>query len=509
MSSTPLSRSHTHICDTIMAPTDHPHSPKQPSMKQIVEEAKQLKEIFIPLTTMHLITYLRSMTSVLCMGKLGSLELAGGALAIGFTNITGYSLLSGLTLGMEPICSQAFGSQNLNLVHLTLRRTILLLLFTSLPVSLLWLNLQPILVFFRQDPSITKMASLYSVFALPDLIINSFLHPLRIYLRCRGNTAPLMWSTTIAVIFHVPLTFLLAFVLKLGIPGIAIASCCTNLNTLIFLLMYMLYTGSCPPTGCKQDLISKGDNNGHWITLLRLALPSCVGVCLEWWWYEFMTLSAGYLPDPHVTVAVAAIVIQTTSLLYAFPVALSASVSTRVGTELGSRKPSQAHLAALVAMVLAFGISLVGLVWTIVGRRLWGQAFSTDEEILKLTMQVLPVIGLCELGNCPQTTGCGVLRGSARPNTGARINLISFYLVGSPIALIMAFTFQFGFLGLCYGLLGAQIAAALMAFTVIWNTNWEEEALKAKLLVGTDACENRDDTSKADTDFSKEDHTEV
>ncbi|KAF3779330.1 hypothetical protein EJ110_NYTH22800 [Nymphaea thermarum] len=72
------------------------------------EEVKKLKEIFVPLTTMHLITYLRSMTSVLCMGKLGSLELAGGALAMGFTNITGYSLLSGLALGMEPICSQAF-----------------------------------------------------------------------------------------------------------------------------------------------------------------------------------------------------------------------------------------------------------------------------------------------------------------------------------------------------------------------------------------------------------------
>ncbi|CAN6468740.1 unnamed protein product [Victoria cruziana] len=476
---------------------------------QIVEEAKQLKEAFIPLTAMNLIIYLRSMTSVLCMGKLGSLELAGGALAIGFTNITGYSLLSGLALGMEPICSQAFGSQNLNLVRLSLRRTILLLLFTSLPISLLWLNLQPILVFFKQDPSITKMASLYSAFALPDLIINSFLHPLRIYLRCRGSNAPLMWSTTIAVVFHLPLTFLLAFVLKLGIPGIAIASCCTNLNALIFLLIYMLYTGSFPPTGCKQDLIPKSDNDGHWITLLRLALPSCAGVCLEWWWYEFMTLSAGYLPDPHVTVAVAAIVIQTTSLLYAFPVALSASVSTRVGTELGSSRPCQARLAAFVAMVMALGMSLMGLVWTIVGRRLWAQAFSKDEDILKLTMQVLPVIGLCELGNCPQTTGCGVLRGSARPITGAGINLISFYLVGSPIALVMAFTFKFGFLGLCCGLLGAQIAAAFMTFVVIWNTSWEEEALKAKLLVGTDASEYRDDMLKADADFSKEGNTEV
>lgn len=59
------------------------------------------------------------MISVACMGRLGSLELAGGALAIGFTNITGYSVLSGLAMGMEPLCSQAFGSKNLAMVSIT------------------------------------------------------------------------------------------------------------------------------------------------------------------------------------------------------------------------------------------------------------------------------------------------------------------------------------------------------------------------------------------------------
>ncbi|VVA93831.1 unnamed protein product [Arabis nemorensis] len=83
------------------------------------------------------------------MGRLGSLELAGGALAIGFTNITGYSVLSGLATGMEPLCGQATGSKNPSLATLTLKRTIFLLLLASLPISLLWLNLQPLMRILR------------------------------------------------------------------------------------------------------------------------------------------------------------------------------------------------------------------------------------------------------------------------------------------------------------------------------------------------------------------------
>ncbi|KAH0648804.1 hypothetical protein KY285_034052 [Solanum tuberosum] len=48
--------------------------------------------------------------------------------------------------------------------------------------------------------------------------------------------------------------------------------------------------------------------------------------------------------------------------------------------------------------------------------------FTQDQEIMKLTAMVLPIIGLCELGNCPQTTCCGVLRGTARPKLGANTN---------------------------------------------------------------------------------------
>ncbi|OMO89686.1 Multi antimicrobial extrusion protein [Corchorus capsularis] len=44
-------------------------------------------------------------------GHLGKLALADGSFAIDFANITCYSVLSGLVMGMEPICGQAFGAK--------------------------------------------------------------------------------------------------------------------------------------------------------------------------------------------------------------------------------------------------------------------------------------------------------------------------------------------------------------------------------------------------------------
>ncbi|KAJ6770972.1 PROTEIN DETOXIFICATION 55 [Salix koriyanagi] len=214
-------------------------SHKYPTMPEVVEELKKMTEIGFPIAALSLVGYLKNMILVVCMGRLGSLELAGGALAIGFTNISGYSVLSGLATGMEPLCSQAFGSRNLLVASHTLRRTILMLLLASIPIGLLWVNLEPLLLSLHQDPDITRIASLYCRFSIPDLIANSLLHPLRIYLRSKGTTWPLMWCTLVSIVLHVPVTLFLAFTLSLGVPGIAISTFITNFNTLLFLVCYM------------------------------------------------------------------------------------------------------------------------------------------------------------------------------------------------------------------------------------------------------------------------------
>ncbi|GAV62285.1 MatE domain-containing protein [Cephalotus follicularis] len=454
-------------------------SHKLPSPSQVLEELKELWAMALPITAMNCLVYVRAVVSVLFLGRLGSRELAGGALSIGFTNITGYSVLVGLASGLEPVCSQAYGSKNWDLLSLSLQRMIMILFFAIIPISVLWVNLENIMVFLGQDKNITAMAGTYAIYSIPDLLTNTLLQPLRVFLRSQRVTKPMMWCTLVAVMFHIPLNYVLVMVMGLGVPGVAMASVVTNLN------MVVLMVGFVWASGRWEMRLAAGIGGvcGGVGPLLKLAVPSCLGICLEWWWYEIVTVLAGYLANPTLAVAATGILIQTTSMMYTVPMALAGCVSARVGNELGAGKPYKAKLAAMVALGSALVMGILNVTWTVILRERWAGLFTKDELVKVLVASVMPIIGVCELANCPQTTGCGILRGTARPVIGARVNLGSFYFVGTPVAVGLAFGLKVGFSGLWYGLLSAQVACAVsILYVILVRTDWEAEALKAMKL---------------------------
>ncbi|KAK9166129.1 hypothetical protein Scep_001320 [Stephania cephalantha] len=466
---------------------------KWPTPSEVLEEMIAIGKISGPTALTGLVLYSRAMISMLFLGYLGELELAAGSLSIGFANITGYSILSGLAMGMEPICGQAYGAKQWKLLGITLQRTVLLLLSTSLPISFMWLNMNTILLKCGQDEEISSMAQLFISFSIPDLFFLSLLHPLRIYLRTQGITLPLTYCSAISVLLHIPLNFLLVVHFKLGIAGVAIAMVWTNLNLFLLLISFVFFSGVYKDSWVTPSM----DSLRGWSSLLRLALPSCLSVCLEWWWYEFMILICGLLVNPKATIASMGILIQTTSLVYVFPTALSVGVSTRVGNELGANRPAKARIATIVSLACAVALGLGATLFTILMRHRWGHFFTDDAEILELTAVALPIVGLCELGNCPQTTGCGVLRGSARPTTGANINLGSFYLVGMPVAIFLGFVAKMGFPGLWLGLLAAQASCALLMVYVLRRTDWVVQVERAKELTQTQTSSSSTATKEA------------
>ncbi|KAJ9186895.1 hypothetical protein P3X46_002415 [Hevea brasiliensis] len=467
-----------------------------PTPSEVLQEIKAIGKISGPTAITGIILYSRAMISMLFLGYLGELELAGGSLSIGFANITGYSVISGLAMGMEPICGQAYGAKQWKLLGLTLQRTVLLLLSTSIPISFMWLNMKRILLWCGQDQEISSMAHTFILFSIPDLFFLSLLHPLRIYLRTQSITLPLTYCSAIAVLLHVPLNFLLVVHFKLGIAGVAIAMVWTNLNVFLLLFSFVYFSGVHKDSWVSPSM----DCLRGWSSLLSLAVPTCVSVCLEWWWYEFMIMLCGLLVNPKATIASMGILIQTTSLVYVFPSSLSLGVSARVGNELGANRPAKARISMIVSLVCALALGLLAMLFTIVMRHQWGRFFTSDAEILELTAVALPIAGLCELGNCPQTTGCGVLRGSARPTIGANINLGSFYLVGMPVAILMGFVAKMGFAGLWLGLLAAQASCAILMLYVLCRTDWIVQAERARELTKTSATNN---TSMLPTSSSK------
>ncbi|KAK9283947.1 hypothetical protein L1049_012204 [Liquidambar formosana] len=300
---------------------------------KVAEELLSLGKIAIPIVITSLVLCSKSIISVLFLGRLGDIELAGGSLSIGFANITGYSVLKGLAMGMEPICCQAFGAKRWALLCQTYNKTLCLLLLAAIPISLLWLNMEPILLWLGQDQNITSVAKVYITYSIPELLAQAHLHPLRIFLRAQNLTKPVTISTTCAVLLHLPVNYFLVVYLNLGVKGVALASAWNSLNINLGLLVYLVLSKAALK---PWDKITVKACFQGWKPLLALMVPSVFCVCLEWWWYEIMVLLCGLLENPQASLAAMGILIQTTGLLYALPYSLSLGLSTRIGHELGA-----------------------------------------------------------------------------------------------------------------------------------------------------------------------------
>ncbi|XP_014506480.2 protein DETOXIFICATION 49-like [Vigna radiata var. radiata] len=447
---------------------------------QLVEEIKDLYAIAIPTIATGLLTYFKSAISMHFMGKLGKDTLAGGSLAIGMANITGYSVISGLATGMEGISSQACGARKWNLVGETLQCTISILMMTCIPISALWLNFESLLLLFGQNPAISSIAATYLAYSIPDLLCQSLIGPLKIFLRTQGVTLPLMYTAALTLMLHAIMNYVVIHTIGLGIQGIALVGAFTNLTFIIVLVLYIWVSGVCSQSwqGWSWQCFN------HWKPILGQGVPSCVSVCLEWWWYELLVLFSGLLENAADNVSTYGIIIQATSFMYNFPNALGLAVSTKVGNELGANRPNKAKSSSYTALLCACFTAIVAMLSMVSASNVWGLMFTDDEAILSLLSTTLPIVGLCELGNCPQTTICGMLCGSARPGLGAKINFFSFYGAGLPVGLLLCFRFHLGLLGLFLGLLSAQIVCAISMVVALTRTDWKEQANRAKKLTG-------------------------
>ncbi|KAK9167952.1 hypothetical protein Syun_000092 [Stephania yunnanensis] len=446
---------------------------------KVFAELISLGKLVLPIVMTSLLLHTRSIVSMLFLGHLGRIELAGGALAIAFANITGYSVIKGLAMGMEPICCQAYGAKRWPVLSQTYQKTMFLLTIACLPISLLWLNVEPILKWLGQDPTIVSMARLYLTFSLPDLIAQAHFYPLRIFLRTQNLATPVTVASICALILHFPINYFLVILSNMGVRGVALASAWNTLNLNLALLLYLALSKKMlkPWDSALSILCFQG-----WQPLIALAVPSVLSVCLEWWWYEVMLLLCGLLSNPQASVAAMGILIQVTGLIYVVPYSLSSGLSTRVGHELGANQPARARLAAIVGLSVAAACGVSAFVFTASVRNILGKVFTSEPQILQLISVALPILGFCELGNCPQTAGCGALTGSARPKVGAKINFTSFYLIGLPVAALLGFAFNIGFVGLWLGLVAAQASCVCMIVYTLARTDWKQQAKRAKEL---------------------------
>ncbi|XP_009606969.1 protein DETOXIFICATION 12-like [Nicotiana tomentosiformis] len=442
----------------------------------VSQELKKTSRIMAPMVAVTVLQYLLQFVSVVMVGHLGQLALSSVAIATSLTNVTGFSLLSGLVGGLETLCGQAYGAQQYHKLSTYTYTAIISLFLVCIPICVLWFFMDKLLILMGQDHSISVEAQKYSMWVIPALFGGAISKPLVRYMQTQSLILPMLLSSFGVLCFHLPISWALIFKLERGNIGAAIAFSISSWLYVLFLAFYVKYSSSCEKTRAPFSMdafLGIGQ-------FFRLAVPSAVMVCLKWWSLEVLTLLSGLLPNPTLETSVMSICLTISTLHFTIPYGFGAAASTRISNELGAGNPQKARLAVQLVMFLAV-IETVVLSTSLFGsRRVLGKAFSNDKQVVDYIAEMTPFLCLSIITDSLQAVISGIARGSGWQHIGAYINLGAFYLVAIPLAVVLGFVLHLKAKGLWIGIVVGSTVQTIILSIVTSFTDWEKQAKKAR-----------------------------
>ncbi|XP_026380715.1 protein DETOXIFICATION 14-like [Papaver somniferum] len=441
------------------------------------EEAKVVGYIGGPMVAVNLSMFLLQLISMMFVGHLGKLSLSSAALATSFCGVTGFSLLLGMASGLETLCGQAFGAGQYGKLGVQTYSAILsLTIFICLPISFLWVSMGKLLTYIGQDPLVSGEAGKYAVCLIPALFAFAILESLTRFLQSQSLMIAMFLSQFATLCVHVPLCWVLVYKSGLGNIRAALSIGVSYWLNVIFLVIYIKYSPSCEPTRAS---LSKEAFQGIG-EFLRIAFPSAVMVCLEWWSSELLILLSGHLPNPQLETSVLSICLASSSLLYMIPDGIAAAVSTRVSNELGAGRPQAARLAVNAAMIITTAVMVTVSLTLYSCRNILGYAFTNEREVIDYVTEMIPLICLTVVMDNLQGVLSGVARGCGWQDIGAYVNLGAYYLAGVPLAILLGFHLHMAGKGLWIGIVTGSTIQSAMLSLITCRTNWEKQAINAR-----------------------------
>ncbi|KAB2032623.1 hypothetical protein ES319_D05G387100v1 [Gossypium barbadense] len=404
-----------------------------------LEEAKKQVLFSLPMIVTNVVYYSITLVSVMFADHLGELQLAGATLANSWATVTGFAFMTGLSGALETLCGQGFGAKIYRILGIYLQSSCIISCSFAILISILWFFTEPILIFLQQDAEISKTAALYIKYLIPGLFAYGLVQNI---LRFLQSQTLVNWT-------------------DLGFKGAPLAAWISLWISLVFLSSYVVLAQRFEETWPELS----SESFRLVFANLKLAIPSAAMVCLEYWAFELLVLLAGLMPNSEVTTSLIAMCVNTESIAYMITYGLSAAASTRVSNELGAENPRKAKTAMAVSLKLSILLALTVVVALAFGHNIWAAFFTNTASIINQFASITPFLLISITIDSFQGILSGVARGSGWQVLAVWANLGTFYLIGMPVAGLLAFKFKLYAKGLWIGLicgLSCQAAALLL-----------------------------------------------
>ncbi|KAK7335146.1 hypothetical protein VNO80_26922 [Phaseolus coccineus] len=435
-----------------------------------MEEAKHQLLFSLPMILTNLFYYLITLVSVMLVGHLGELQLAGATLANSWFSATGVALMVGLSGALETLCGQGFGAKEYYMLGIYLQASCIISLIFSIIVSIIWFYTEPILVLLHQSQDIARTAALYMRFFIPGLFAYSFLQNILRFLQTQSVVMPLVVLSALPLVVHIGIAYGLVQGSGQSFTGAPVAASISLWISMLLLALYVMYAKT-----FKQTWQGFSMHSLHYVlTNMKLALPSAAMVCLEYWAFEVLVFLAGLYPDSQITTSLIAICANTEFIAYMITYGLSAAASTRVSNELGAGNPERAKHAMNVTLKLSLLLGFCFVLALGFGHNIWIQFFSDSSTIKEEFASVKPLLSLSILLDAIQGVLSGVTRGCGWQHFAVYINLASFYLIGLPISCLLGFKTNLQYKGLWIGLICGLLCQTVTLFLFTRRVKWSK-----------------------------------
>lgn len=434
---------------------------------ELKAELRRLFSLALPLAAAEAGTQVMSVVDMAVIGRVGGVELA--AVGLGNAVYFGVAVFGlGLMLGVDPLISQAVGAGDRVSARRVLWQGIWLALLTAAVLTLVLLCGPLLLRAIGVKSEIVTPATSYLLIRTIGLAPWLVFFVVRAYLQAHHVTRPMVVSMVVANVVNLLADLVLVFGGRpwmgplSGIPPLGVAGAAIATTTCQFLQLAIVAVAVMRVQLPEGAIISRRWNATDIRRALRIGFPTALQVTAEVGIFALVALLAGRMGT--VELAAHQLVITLASFTFTVALGISTAGSVRVGLAVGARDQRATRVAGHAAFIGTAIVMAVGAFFFITMQTLLARMLTNQQSVIAAARPLFFVAALFQLSDGLQAAGIGALRGAADTRFAFFSNIVGYWLIGFPVALLLAFKMKMGVVGLWWGFVAGLTVVAILVF---------------------------------------------
>jgi len=451
-----------------------------PLPRRVLAELARLATLAAPLVVNNLALAGMGFADTVMAGRLGAADLA--AVAVGQSIwMVALLLAMGVLMALSPITAHAWGARRPRQVGEHWRQAVWLALLLSLLVLGLVRLSPPLLAWVGVDPVIVPLTLDYIYMIAWGAPAICLYLTLRFMSEGVGRTGPIMLVALVGLVVNVFGNWVFMFG-NLGAPAMGAEGCAlaSALTMGVMLAVMATVAGRHRPFRAYR-LFARLDppRPRALLAMLALGVPISVSVVAEAGLFSVAALMMGMLGA--ATVAGHQIAMNYSATMFMVPLALASATTIRVGQALGSGQRAQARFRAYTGMGLCVSFMACSAIALITFRGEIVSLYTTDATVAQVAVTLLGMAALFQVVDGLQVGAAGALRGYRDTRIPMLLCVVSYWLIGFPLAWTLGVHLALGPQYLWIGLVAGLTAAALLLSLRLRRVSLRPEALAQAL----------------------------